>query len=146
MGSIYRPVVKTDIAEKLWQDHEKLRAGLAKAMQEDAPVANAARRLAELCLPHFELEEKIVLPLLARLNTPASAEEGHEEIEELQAQIAELSRQRKRLESEHLSVAAAVDTLRDVANQHGSRETLELISLFRNHEAFENQLDLHGSI
>jgi hypothetical protein len=138
--------MKTDIAEKLRQGHDNLRAGLTKAMQEGGPIADAAKRLAELCLPHFELEEKIIFPVIARLDKPTSVEEEREEIARLQEQIADLSRESNRFASEHLSIAAAVDRLRDAALEHGSRETLELTSLFRNHEAFENQLDVDGSI
>ncbi len=133
-----------DVAEKLRQDHENIRAGLAQAMQERGPVAVAARRLSELCLPHFELEERIILPMLARLNKLASAEEEREDIAQLRAQTAELSRWQMQFASEHRSVADALNSLRDAAREHGSSETIKLTEFVRNHEAFEDHLDLEG--
>ncbi len=144
MASRHWTGMRTDIAGKLRRDHEQIRAGLAKAMQEGGPMGDAAKRLSELCLPHFELEERVVLPVLARLNHLAAKEEEREEIAELYEKIAELSRQHKQFAAEHRSLASAVDTLWDTAHRQGSRETLELSEMMRDHEAFEDRLNLDG--
>ncbi len=47
-----------DIANMLRQDHEEIRDRLARAMSYPSPVANVARRLSEICVPHFTLEER----------------------------------------------------------------------------------------
>jgi hypothetical protein len=136
--------MRTDIAAKLQHDHEQIRAGLARATQEGGSMGDAARRLSDICLPHFELEERVVLPVLARLNQLADREEEREEIADLYERIGEMSRQHKRFAAEHRSVVSALDTLSTAAHKEGSRETLELTEMLRDHEAFEDHLDLEG--
>ena len=144
MASRHWVEMKTDIADKLRRDHEQIRAGLARAMQDGGPMGEVAKRLSDLCLPHFELEERVVLPVLARLNNLAAREEESEEIATLYEKIAEISRQHKRFAAEHRSLASAVDILWDTAHREGSKEMLDLSEMMRDHEAFEDRLDLEG--
>jgi hypothetical protein len=58
---------KAGVAETLRLEHEQIRARLQQAMNASPPVSAAAERLALLCFPHFESEERIVFPVLERI-------------------------------------------------------------------------------
>ena len=58
---------KLNVPNALLFDHDEARAGLVRARLEGGPIAKASERLAQLCLPHFEYEEKSVFPVLGLL-------------------------------------------------------------------------------
>jgi DNA-directed RNA polymerase specialized sigma54-like protein len=132
-----------DIAETLGQDHEEIRADLAKTMRQRGAVGEAARRLADLCLPHFEVEEKMIFPVLRRLDGLVSRNEPLGDLAaDLQEQIADLTRQHKHFNAQHESISAAVEKLLAAAYKDGHREAAELAYIIRNHEGYEDELDL----
>jgi hypothetical protein len=142
MASTFALGKQRDLAEMLRHDHEEIRAALARATTGPKPIAGAARRLAELCVPHFELEEKLVFPILARLHVLTLGEDLYPELADVQDQIAELCHQHKQFGAGHHSIDSEVETLLQAGHKRGSRETAELGRIIRNHERFEDHLDL----
>ncbi len=137
------PRNQTDIADTLGQDHEDIRGDLANIMRRRGPVGEAAKRLADLCLPHFEVEEKLVFPVLRRLHGLVSREELRPDLAaDLQEQIADLTRQHKYFSGQHASISSAVENLLAAAYKDGERQAAELAYIIRNHEGFEDNLDL----
>jgi Hemerythrin HHE cation binding domain len=58
---------KLNVPKALRRDHDYARAEFVRATMEGGRNAKAAKRVAQLCLPHFEREERIVFPVLALL-------------------------------------------------------------------------------
>jgi hypothetical protein len=143
MAAIGFPRNEMDIAEMLGQDHEEIRADLAKTMRQRGAVGEAARRLTDLCLPHFEVEEKMIFPVLRRLQGLVSRNEPRPDLAaDLQEQIADLTRQHKHFSAQHEPISVAVEKLLAAAYKDGHREAAELAYIIRNHEGFEDELDL----
>jgi hypothetical protein len=142
MASTFTVGTQPDIAEMLRHDHDDIRAALAKATKGPNPIAGAAKRLAELCLPHFELEEKVVFPVLARMHDLALREYLAEELVDVQQEIADLCRQHKDYATQHHSIDSEVKTLLQTASRKGSEEAADLGRMIWNHERFEDHLDL----
>src|SRR6266568_8660498 len=67
MGSIRNWNGKTGVPDALLRAHDEMRAELVQATLEGGRIATAAKRVAQLCLPHFEHEEKYIFPVLALL-------------------------------------------------------------------------------
>ncbi|MCJ7838303.1 MAG: hypothetical protein MUP61_03675, partial [Burkholderiales bacterium] len=67
MGQILNWKKKLIAPNALRLGHNEARALLVRATIAYGKVPSAAKRVAELCLPHFEYEEKNVFPILALL-------------------------------------------------------------------------------
>jgi hypothetical protein len=141
MSATFFPGNGFEIVETLRQDHEDIRTELSRAIDEHGAVGAAAGRLAQLCLPHFEYEERVVFPVLARLRQLTAQDALPAAIKELEEQIAELSRQHKRFGSEHQLISTGVRNLLEAGHGKGSRHIVELAHIIRNHEGIEDDLD-----
>jgi hypothetical protein len=103
-------------------------------------VARAARRLAQICLPHFELEEQVVLPIFALLTQAAAGENARPP--GLEARLTAFHREQERFQRGHEAIARAAEGLLEAAYKEGNREATELSHMFRNHERIEDDLAL----
>ncbi len=142
MGSELSARKIIEISEMLRQDHDEIRRELSLAAAEVGPLAQAAKRLAQLCIPHFEMEERCLLPALAKLHELVSREELGRESEDVVQEIIRFRIQHKRAASEHESIASAIDVLLEHACRSGNQQATELAHILRNHEKIEDDLDL----
>jgi hypothetical protein len=126
-----------DVAETLRQEHEQIRDRLRAAMNESAAIAAAARGLSQLCVPHFELEERIVFPILERLHGRPAAK-----LTDIHEQASELGRQRKRFGRDHEAIVCAAHVLFVAAHEQGKSELAELADMIAHHERFEDDLGM----
>jgi hypothetical protein len=62
---------KFNVPKTLRLDHDEIRLELARASMQAGRVGHAAQRLEEVCLPHFEKEEKTVYPAFSLLHDVA---------------------------------------------------------------------------
>ncbi len=133
---------RADIATALSQDHEHIRSELSLAMTETGAIGQSARRLAHLCLPHFELEEKLIFPILARLHTLATSKDERPDFVDLQSEFIKLSGLNKRLGRGHHAIKGAAKALLRVATEERNREFAALADMLVNHECVEEELGL----
>ncbi len=126
----------------LRRDHEEVRARLHGATGKPQPVREAAARLAEVCVPHFELEEKTIYAALQLLHDVATGGKVGPDAAQKLKQVAQFGRQHKFFGAEHRSIVATVDALFEAADKEGDNELLELAHLLRRHEKIEEELDL----
>jgi hypothetical protein len=117
----------------LRQDHEDIRIGLRLVADKGPFLAAVAKRLRELCLPHFEFEERIIFPILDRLEVadPAKQEGAREQLSGLC---------RHTVDADHDALAALTSVLLVAAGRQGSTELRELAHLVARHERAENTL------
>ncbi|MDB5811723.1 MAG: hypothetical protein JWN94_3845 [Betaproteobacteria bacterium] len=108
-------------------------------MVEGGPVMIVARRLAQLCLPHFEWEEKTVYPVLALLPDIV--------LGKLQPQFAkvmplleEFNMRQAEMDSEHLLILSAIDLLSRVAFRMKNADCADLASRLTIHETVEEKV------
>lgn len=133
---------KGEIAAALRQDHEYIRSELSLAMSESGAIGQSATALARLCVPHFELEEKLIFPILARLHILATSKNGRPQFIELQSQFIKLSDLNKQLGRGHHAISRAAKALLRVATEEGNPEFAALADMMLNHEWVEEQLGL----
>ena len=96
--------------DALMLEHDDIRAELARTAMESGSIGEAAKRLAHLCVSHFEQEEKQVFPVLDLLNDLASGVVQPEMASVLP--LVSLFRARHRdLDDHHESILMAVDAL-----------------------------------
>ncbi len=131
-----------DILVALRRDHEEVRARLHGATGKARPVREAAARLAEVCVPHFELEEKTIYAALQLLHDVTTAGEVRPDAAEKLKQVAQFARQHKFFGTEHGPIVAAVDALFAAADKEGDSELVDVAHLLRRHEKIEEELDL----
>ncbi len=133
---------KSDVTGLLRAEHEKITVELNLAVTQPGEIAGIVRRLAQVCLPHFALEEEIMFPIFARLPAAAVRDDSLSAVGDLPAQVALFRRERGQLHSHHESVSACVKELLAAAYKEGNREVTELAHLLINHERIESDLEL----
>jgi hypothetical protein len=135
-----------DVLAALRRDHEEVRRRLLDRTAGPAPVKEAVARLAEVCVPHFELEEKTIYAALELLHRVATAGDVQPEVAERLKQVAKFSRQQRFFGAEHRCILPAVDALFAAADKEGDARLVEVAELLWKHEKTEEEFDLpaHG--
>jgi hypothetical protein len=139
MGSIINWNGKLNVPGALQRDHDEARTQFIRARMEGGRIAKAGKRVAQLCLPHFEHEEKTVFPVLALL--PYLAPENLQpEMMDVMPLISELRAKHDVIIDHHQSILAAIDELMHAAHKHENREFAEFAHNLKNHEDIETEL------
>jgi hypothetical protein len=134
------PLEENQAVEMLRQDHREIRSALARAAKERGPIGEAAKTLAGLCFPHFEVEERTLLPILANLHDLASGGDVHPTLTDLQALLAKLSREGRRFEPAHQAIVSVGEVFLEAAYKEGRTEFTALGDLLMNHERNEEEV------
>jgi hemerythrin superfamily protein len=139
MGSIINWNGKLNVPKALQLDHDEARAEFVRARSEGGRIAEAGKRVAQLCLPHFEQEEERVFPVLALLPYLAS-NNLQPEMMDVMPLISELRAKHDAIVDHHQAILAAIDELLHAAYQQKNREFAEFAHNLRNHEDIEAEV------
>ena len=131
--------LKLTVPEALRRSHDEARAQLVWANMERYPIAVAAKRVAKLCLPHFEYEEKTVFPVLALLPYLQRGEVQPEMIDVLPL-ISDFTAKHDALDHHHQSIRSAIEELLETARKEKNRLFAEFANNLRVHERVEDQV------
>jgi hypothetical protein len=106
---------------------------------EGGRIGRAGKRVAQLCLPHFEHEEKTVFPVLALL---PYLEQGNlrPEMMDVMPLIFEFRAKHDALHDHHQSIVSAIEELLQAAHKEKNREFAELAYNLRVHERIEDEV------
>jgi hypothetical protein len=127
------------IPEAMRLGHDEIRAELVRATSVPGPIGDAAGRVAELCLPHFEREEETVYPVFGMLREFASGEVRPQWASVLPL-VAEFKQWHDSFDTEHQSIAPAIHALLLAAYKEDNREMVEFTYNLRMHERLEDQV------
>lgn len=127
------------IPEAMRLGHDEIRAELVRATSVPGPIGEAAGRMAELCLPHFEREEETVYPVFGMLREFASGEVRPQWASVLPL-VAEFKHWHDTLDAQHQSIAPAIHDLLLAAYKEDNREMVEFTYNLRTHETMEDQV------
>jgi len=130
---------KFHIPEALRLGHDEIRAELVRASIEPGPIGGAAKRLARLCLPHFEQEEKAVFPVFGLLKDLARGD-VRPEMGAMLPLISRFSAWYDTLDNHHQSIVSAVGELLDAAHKEENREIADFAYNLRVHERIEDEV------
>jgi hemerythrin superfamily protein len=141
MGSIFNwnGKLKLTVPNALLRGHDEARAELVQATLEGGRIAKAAKHVAELCLPHFENEEKTVFPVLALLPHLAPKNLRPEMMDVLPL-ISEFRAKHDALTSHHQAIASAIEAFLQAAHKEKNREFAEFAYCLRVHEKIEDEV------
>ena len=124
----------------LGREHEDIRAQLGKAAMEPGPIGHAARRIAQYCLPHFELEERIVFPAFGVLHELASGGEVRPEMAEIMKLIDHFGSRQAYLAEQHHAITSTIEVLQEAARGERNGEIAEFANKMLAHEKTEEDI------
>ena len=130
---------KLSVPDALLRGHDEARAEFVRATMEGGRIAQAGKRVAQLCLPHFEHEERSVFPVLALL---PHLERGNvqPEMMDVLPLISDFSARHDALNDHHQSILAAIEELLQAAHKEKNREFAEFAYTMRVHEKVEDEV------
>jgi hypothetical protein len=128
-----------NIPDALRRGHDEARAKLVRATTEHGPIAEAARQVAYLCLPHFEREENFVFPVLGLL-PDLTRGIVRPEMMEILPLIADFRMRQESLDAKHQRILSAIEDLLQAAHQEKSREYADFAYSLRLHEKVEDEV------
>jgi hypothetical protein len=130
---------KLNVPKALLRGHDEARAELVRATMEGGRIAKAGKRVAELCLPHFEHEEKGVFPVLALL---PYLEQGNlrPEMLDVMPLIHNYRAKHDAINDHHQLIVAAIEDLLKAAHKERNREVAEFAYSLRVHERIEDEV------
>ena len=139
MGSILNWNGKLNVPDALRRGHDEARAELVRATMEGGQIAKAGKRVAQLCLPHFEHEEKSVFPVLALL---PYLEQGNlrPEMMDVMPLIFDFRAKHDALDDHHQLIVSAIEELLQAAHKEKNREFAEFAYNLRVHERIEDEV------
>ncbi len=139
MGPILNWNGKLSVPGALLRGHDEARAQLVRATMEGGRIAKVGKRVAELCLPHFEHEEQCVFPVLALL---PYLEQGNlrPEMMDVMPLILKFRAKHDALAEHHQLIASAIEDLLQAAHHEKSREFAEFAYAMRVHEKVEDEV------
>jgi hypothetical protein len=139
MASILQPNRSVATPKSLRLSHDQARAEFVRATTEGGRVGIAAKRLADICLPHFEGEERSAFPVLGLLPeiTHGSVRPAMLEVLPL---IAEFKARREVLEKHHELIQCAIDKLLQACHREKNWEVAEFAYGIRAHEKLEDEV------
>ncbi len=123
----------------LAREHEEMRDSLARAMNEPGLVGQAASRVAQLCLPHFDVEERSVFPAFAIMHE-VILKNLHPEKVRILPLLEQFNRAHDFLAQQHKAMVAAIEALSEAAREGRNEEIAEFARRLRDHERLESEV------
>jgi hypothetical protein len=127
------------VPKALLRGHDEARAEFVRTSMEGGRIAKAGKRVAELCLPHFEHEEKGVFPVLALL---PYVEQGNlrPEMMDVMPLIHRFRAKHDEIDDHHQLIVSAIEDLLQAAYKEKNREIAEFACSLRIHERIEDEV------
>ncbi len=130
---------KLGTPKALQLDHDAARAQFVRASTEGGKIASIARRLALLCLPHFEREERLAFPALGLLPLLVRGR-VRPRMARFLPLIADFGAHRSELDEHHQSIEHVIDALLDACRRDRNREIAQFARDLRVHERIEDDV------
>lgn len=121
------------------QEHVELHQQLEELTALEGKTGKKAKRVAELLDPHFEKEEELALPQLGLL-VELSNGNIPEEIDRILVMSEKLKRELPRMLEEHKEITAALEELKDVAEEEDNKEAIEFADKLILHAKTEEEV------
>lgn len=131
--------MKFEIPQPLRQEHEALHEELRRATRAGGEIGEAAETVAALMHPHFVKEDQIALPPLGLLATLARGE-WNAEMAEVLTLTDQLEVELPQMLTEHQTIVAALNTLREAAARAGRSEIVAFAEALVEHARTEEEV------
>jgi hemerythrin superfamily protein len=130
---------KLNVPDALLRGHDEARAVFVRATMEGGRIATAARRVAQLCLSHFEHEENGVFPVLALLPDLRQGD-VRPEMMEVMPLITAFKSKHAAVDSHHHLIMSAIEVFVQAARKEKNREFVRLAHHLSAHERIEDEV------
>lgn len=130
-------LMRMSLPGSLRKEHEELHDALARALEEEGPIGDAARTVAEKLFPHFEKEESALAPLGA---LTLSGEERIARPEEIVERAQQFSEDLPIMLEEHVQIAIALEVLAREAERAGRMEYVRFSEKLLHHAQMEEEI------
>jgi hemerythrin superfamily protein len=130
---------KLTVPNALLLGHDEARADIARATMAGGRIAKAGKRLAQLCLPHFEHEEEFVFPLIALLPDLERGNIRREMMDSIPMVFA-FGAMHDQMSEHHYAIASAIADLLQAAQKEKSTEFAEFAHCLKAHERIEDEV------
>lgn len=130
---------RLSLPKALLLGHDEARAELVRATEMRGSVGDAAGKVARLCLPHFEHEEKSLFPILSILPEVAAGI-VRPEMAEILPMISSFRAWHETADEQHRSIANAIHGMLVAAYREDNREIIEFGYCLRVHERLEDDV------
>lgn len=127
------------IPDALKIGHDEVRAELVRATTTPGRIGEAARRVAGLCLPHFQQEEEAVFPVF-RLLPELAAGRVRPEMADVLPLISTFRDRHNSLDRQHQAIGSAVHAMLLAGYREDNREIIEFAYSLRIHERLEDEV------
>ncbi len=125
--------------QSLKSEHEELHVTLNNATKLTGKTGEAAKELAELMHPHFEKEEKFVLPPLALIATVANGK-INSEMKEVLELTDRLKAELPDMILEHAEIRKSAEKLKEHAAAENHKDVVEFVEKLILHAQTEEEL------
>jgi hypothetical protein len=130
---------KVNLPKALWLAHDEVRAAFSRVTQQEGPMAEAARRAARICLPHFKREEQAIFPVLELLPELACGSMRLEWVRLLPL-ISDFQARHDGRKIEDEWIRSATEELLQQAHRQKNKEIAELAHYITDHERTEHEI------
>jgi hemerythrin superfamily protein len=139
MNSLLHSLARFKTPEGLRLGHDEARAELVRASAMQGRVAEAVGNLADICLPHFEHEEKFVFPIFCFLHELADGNVTPE-MAIVVPMVTRFNVYQKVFERQHQVLSESIDSLMRSGYSESNREIIEFAYSLRAHERMEHEV------
>ena len=139
MGSELQWIGRLMTPESLRVSHDEARAEFLRATTLGGRIADAAMRLSEICLPHFQREEKFVFPILGLL-PELTRDTVRSEMADFLPLISNIDAKHDVLDNQHRSIHTAIEALLEASQREKNREFVDFARKMLVHEKVEDEV------
>ena len=139
MNLNFPPPGRFKTPEGLRLGHDDARAELVRTSTMGGLIGDAARLVANICLPHFEYEEKFVFPVFSLL-PDLSAGRVRPEMADVLPLVYGFKAWHDTFNAQHESIGAAIHAMLVVGYKENNREVIEFGYSLRAHERMEHEV------
>ncbi len=139
MDSIHKWNGKLHVPDALRRGHDEARAEFVRVAMEGGRIGRAGKRVAQLCLPHFEHEENSVFPVLALL-PDLTRGNTRPDMMDMMPLISAFRAKHDAINDHHQSILGAIEEFLQAAHKEKNREFTEFAYNLRVHESIEDEV------
>jgi hemerythrin len=125
--------------KSLDEEHEELMSSIRECSKRKGETGKTVSQLLEVLEPHFEKEQKVVVPLLGSISELVSGEKIAN-LNEIASAQAPLLKEYEGMFEEHKTVRELISKAEKAARKEGNEDVVELLKGLAHHARIEEEV------
>ncbi len=125
--------------KSLDEEHEELMSSFRECSKKKDETGKAISQLLEVLIPHFEKEQRVVMPLLGSVSSLVSGEKIPN-LSEIASAQAPLLKEYDGMFEEHNALRELISRAEKVARREGNEDAVELLKGLAQHARIEEEV------